>query len=405
MYSQNFNLLQIDGIDIKEIFSNINTEEFQKRFNLSLKVWNINNKIYKIIKYNKGSINTDNLEVLGLFRSIILSNEIINVFSPPKSLNYQAFCSRFKESDCIGEDFIEGTMINLFYDNDVQKWEIATKTSVGANVSFFKEQSTFSELFWEICRDLKINFNSLPKDICYSFIMQHPKNQFVLQIKNKCLYLITAYKIDNNTLNVSELSHDFLKSLDLNNVKFPNRFMFSSYTDIFLQFGSTNTNPSIMGLVIRSNDGTRTKIRNPNYEYIKNIRGNNSKLQYQYLSLRNIGNVKEYLMYFPKHRDKFSIYRKQLHDFTNTLHLNYINCFVKKEKKLSDYPYQFKIHMYELHQKYLIIRHENKHINKDIIINYVNNLPPARLMYSLNYHFRDMAKNNVSINNEQMEIT
>lgn len=395
MFSQKINLLHIDGINIKSIIEKNNIYNLENHNILNIKIWNKNNKIYKIVKYNKDNINTNNLFNAGIFRSLIISNGKINVFSPPKSLNKEIFFSLNNEKDCIAEEFIEGTMINLFYDFDIQKWEITTKTSVGAKVSFFKDQPNFSDLFWEICRDFKIKFDNLPKDLCYSFVMQHPKNKFVVQIKKKSLYLITAYKIDNNTYDIMELSRDEILSLNLVGVKYPHRFTFETYKEIILNYGSNNANTNICGIVIRNKNGDRTKINNPNYEYIKNIRGNHSKLQYQYLYLRNIGKVKEYLHYFPEHREKFNIYRKHLHDFTDTLHINYITCFVNKHQKLENYPYQFKPHMYELHQKYMILKNENKCINKDVIINYVNTLHPAKLMYSLNYHLRDVSKKNI----------
>ena len=47
-------------------------------------------------------------------------------------------------------------MINLFYDNDINKWEIASKTTVGCNITFFTDQPTFSELFYDICKELNI---------------------------------------------------------------------------------------------------------------------------------------------------------------------------------------------------------------------------------------------------------
>ena len=84
-------------------------------------------------------------------------------------------------------------MINLFYDSTISKWEIATKTTVGGKVSFFKDQLTFSDIFEEICKELNINFDMFSKDNCYSFVMQHPKNRFVIPIVDKKLYLIAIY--------------------------------------------------------------------------------------------------------------------------------------------------------------------------------------------------------------------
>ena len=36
-------------------------------------------------------------------------------FSPPKSYNLNVFIDMYKENECFAEEFIEGTMINVFY--------------------------------------------------------------------------------------------------------------------------------------------------------------------------------------------------------------------------------------------------------------------------------------------------
>ena len=54
-----------------------------------------------------------------------------------------------------------------------------------------------------------------------------------------------------------------------------------------------------------------------------------------------------------------------MHSFTSQLHVNYINCFIQKQKKLSDYPYQFKPHMYALQKMYIDeLFAEKKYVNK-----------------------------------------
>ena len=39
------------------------------------------------------------------------------------------------------EEFVEGTMINLFYSEKGKAWEIATKSTVGGNVTFFSPKN------------------------------------------------------------------------------------------------------------------------------------------------------------------------------------------------------------------------------------------------------------------------
>jgi hypothetical protein len=382
-----YDLSSINGINAAEIFSDNNTDNIDK-LKLIHKHWIQNDKPYNILKYDRKNITYDMFDSTGLFRSVIYSNKKINVFSPPKALNISVFINKYKAEDCVVEEFIEGTMINLFYDSDVEKWEIASKSSIGGNVTFFKDQPTFSDLFYDVCNELKIDFANFSKEYCYSFIMQHPKNKFVRQINEKKLYLITCYKIDNNTYKVTEIPRHF-HTYTYENMSFPEFNNFESFNELLDKYGSMNTNCNIMGVVIHHKSGIRTKIRNPNYEYLKHLRGNSSKLQYQYLCLRKMGQVKDNLRFFPDNKAQFKVFKIQLHMFTDNLYTNYIKCYMKKDKPLTEFPKQFRTHMFNLHKYYLYIKPYGGYINKSVVINYINNLDSAKLMYSLNFHLRD----------------
>ena len=128
------------------------------------------------------------------------------MFSPPKSLDKDMFINYYKENECIAEEFIEGTMINLFYDSSINKWEISTKSSVGGNIKFFKNQPLFSELFKDVCEHLGVNVENFDKNYCYSFVMQHPDNNIVIPIIEKSLYLVAVYQINNDKFGFVGLS-------------------------------------------------------------------------------------------------------------------------------------------------------------------------------------------------------
>jgi len=397
--------------DLSQISTNmadILSDDNEKTINLNngfiCKQWMRNHKVYNILKYDKQMLTYDMVEKNGLCRSIIYSNNKINVFSPPKSLHYDVFKKQFNELECYAEEFIEGTMINLFYDEDVNKWEIATKSSVGGSISYFKDQPTFEQLFYEICSHINLDFDKISKDYVYSFVMQHPKNKFVLPIQEMRLYLISIYKID--VLEVHEVTrNEYHVETDFYEVVakswHPYQVSIDTYEKLKDQYGSMNTDIKHMGIMIKSQTGKRSKIRNPNYEYLKQLRGNNAKLQYHYLCLRQMNRVKEYLQYFTEACKPFSKFRAQVHLFTDNLYSNYIRCYIKKEKPLTEFPSQFRTHMYNLHQHYLSIKHQNGYIHKYVVIAYINSLEPARLMYSLNYQLRNMGK--TLLNNDEVE--
>ena len=375
--------------DLQKIIENPSKDNINEKKFKYLQ-WLFNNKIYHILKYNKCNLN-ENPE-LGLCRSIIFSNGEINVFSPPKSITFDSFKNKYNIQEVFCEEIIEGTMINLFYDKEKTCWNIATKSSVGGKIKYFQDQPKFNELFEEICDFLNLDLEDFDKNFMYSFVMQHPKNRIVLPSPAMKLYLISIYKIQN--LEIEEIPRENYNLLNMNKIFcklwFPYRFMSESYERLQNDFGSLNTHIYCIGIMIKSYDGNRTKIINPNYKNIKDLKGNNSKLQYQYMCLRKDNKVKDYLFYFPEAKNDFSKFRKQIHDYTNELFTNYISCFIKKENELKNYFLNFRIHMYNLHQKYISIKENKGYINRNYVINYVNSLEPAELMYAINYSMRQL---------------
>ena len=87
--------------------------------------------------------------------------------------------------------------------------------------------------------------------------------------------------------------------------------------------------------------------------------------------------------------------------FTNTLHQNYVSCYVKKEKPLNEFSEQYRTHMFKLHEHYLTNLRESKgSVTNTVVINYVNNLSPSLLMYSLNHNFRKRNVDTIKADND-----
>lgn len=378
--------------------------------NLIEKKWHLNGTDYYTIKYNKEKLKPDKYHSVGMLRSLIYKNNKILGFSPPKSINYQDFELKYNINECHTEDFIEGTMINMFYDHDINTWVYATKSCVGANVYFFnpnmqygnnekidldnKKNKTFGEMFLEVCNSCNIDFEMFPKEYSYSFIFIHPENRIVIPVTLMQLYLVRVYSINNNTYTIKEVNkEELIINMGIDYVsKFlftPMKYSIYNIAEIKNSMASMNTPYNIVGVMIYAPDGTRTKLRNPNYEDIRKLRGNQAKLQYQYLTLRQNGKMNEFLQYYPEYKKIFSFYRNQLHRYTENLFNNYIRCYINKEKKLGEFPHDYKTHMFNLHKIYLEDLRENKmYVNKSIVQNYVNKIHPALLMYTLNYHKR-----------------
>jgi hypothetical protein len=362
---------------------------------LTHKKWFHHDQEYHILNYEKSKITPDLVRTSGLFRSVVISNGNILAFSPPKSICEGQFMSQYPPSECYAEEIIDGTMINLFYDNTINMWEISSKSNFGANCLFFKsgefiEKESFSYMFFEICKTIGFDYTSLPKENCYSFVFQHPKNRMVVPIKEMKLYLIASYRINNENYTITKLENEQLNTfLKGTAIQRPKNYNFTTYDDLETLITVMNEDYKDAGIMIyHGPSGLRTKIRNPNYEFVKGLRGNQPKLQYRYLELRQKGQVAAYLRYYPEALSEFNKYKQQIHSFTEELHTHYINCYIKKTCPLLEFAEKFRTHMFNIHQIYKKkAEGSGKIITKTDVITYVNTLPEAVLMASLNSEF------------------
>jgi hypothetical protein len=354
--------------------------------------------VYKILKYKKDLLAFDLVPMYGLLRSVIVNSEkeVIS-FAPPKSIAADIFMNMHsqKTKDIIAEDFIEGTMINVFFDRLINSWRHATRSTVDAKGAFYCDSSSvkksFSDMFIDACSQNNLSLGSLNPQFCYSFVLQHPLNRIVVPLKVPQLYLVEVYEIINTNNNEILVYPQDMQSVRQHgrwtntSVLFPITYEFSSYSELIEKFASPNTPYNIMGIVLKNTaTNLRTKIRNPIYEEVRHLRGNQPKLQYQYLTLRHSGQLPEYLKFYPEAKAEFSAYRDKVHMFTETLHKNYISCYVKKQKPLNEFEQQYKTNMFKIHEIYLNeLRGKGLHVTNTVVINYVNKIPPRLLMFHL----------------------
>lgn len=395
-----YNLQSVPRIN-ELLFNNDNSltrDEIAKSLNLKLKAWKFGGVNYHILKYDKQWLARENEKTLGLLRSLIFKDDgTIVCFAPPKSQNTETIKISSDEK-YVSEQFVEGTMINMFYENENNNWQIATRTSVGGKLNFYmengyKSEETFSSMFDEIVSEVCPNLkDKLNKKYIYSFVIQHPKNRIVKPVVEKRLYLVEIYEIDGLTV---KIKNDEMEELvkEVSNVRLPRRIPVKSETEFIdckETCASMNTKYSIVGVILKDKDGNRYKFRNPNYEHVRRLRGNQPKLQYQYLALRQEGKIAEYLKYYPEQKRVFNEYRNLMHDYTNQLFANYFKCYVKKERELKTFPENYRTHMYKLHHEHYIpdLMPKKEGINRTYVINYFNGIHPAKQMFVLNYSKR-----------------
>jgi len=358
-------------------------------------------KNLSVVKYNKSALNESNIFTLGRYRSIITNQNGILSIAPPKSISIEFIKFNFKENECDAEEFIEGTMINCFYDHQNEKWEIATRSNIGANCRF-NSNKTFREMFFEAAEAKGLSFDYLNKEYSYSFVLQHPENRIVVPFNEPDLVLVEIFDLEkvNTSVYGEIIKNKNDKEFEglLNIVRIPQKIPFDNWENLINLYSHCDF--KTVGCIIKTKKHTcvsllRSKIRNKNYEYIRNLRGNSTKLQYQYYSLRRVKKIQEFLHFYPEYTKDFDDFKNILYAWTEKLYRNYRSCYIHKEKPLKKYPFAFRIHMYNLHQIYLQkLRHKKQWVDKNVVKSHINNLDPASLMYIIN--FKDKTNNNNS---------
>lgn len=411
--------------------------------------------IFYTLKYDRAKLTPEQFSTLGRFRSVVFDRDgNICCVAPPKMLTLTEEMN-VKEVNSVNsslsaEELVEGIMVNLFWKND--KWYISTKSCVGelsfdhiiqeeaaAQAAAAAEAVEASEVAGEskafqklgvqeilrrrICEVfclLSGGLDSVPKQYCYSFVVQHPKNQIVNHITVPKLYLVAVYQLSK--VGESESDSDSDSDSGVNVVRI-NRDIFSqnfcgsvshmpstltcvsdnvetdavesvSFTphtvaDYCKLYASTETRSvSLPGVVFVDKDtGFCYKKRNPKYESVKKRKGMEQKLAAQYLQLRKDRGIDEYLKYHPQHSRAFHQFRERLHEYTQKLYDAYIEHYVKKDAKpLKEYDRELKIHMYKLHYDFYLakMKETGVFVTKHTVIDYVNQLAPAQQLVCLN---------------------
>ena len=343
---------------------------------------------YTIIQYKR-----DDQERYPLYRSVIKNSlgKVVS-FAPPKSVPLTR--EFYKEGNVYAEEFIDGTMINMFWDDD--DWQIATRNQVGGYNWFYKREKTFRSLFLDCLHDV-FNFDKLPTKglrelpIVYSFVLQHKDNRIVDKISDNKIYLVEAYEIDNledgtTMIYHAEIDERFWKDMGVMRPRlyhsggnFPSQMV----DEMEEKYASITTPYFIMGVVFKNRvTGMRAKSINPNYERVRKLRGNQANPLYRFLELRNKNLLREYLNYYPEEKDQFREYQYKVKDYIYHLHYYYVRCFILHKKPLESYPKEYKTHMYHLHEEYKATG-EKRTYNR--VKRYFNRLCPAQQMV-MDYH-------------------
>ena len=308
--------------------------------------------------YDKPLTFTDDLDYWKMYcRGAIINTETNRVICVPPVKSQEKelyFFGSYPDKENI-YPLIDGTMINIFYKDE---WIMSTRSGIGGYNKWTNKKS-FRKLFEECC---DFNMNELDTTYCYSFVLRHIENRNVSPIKQNELYLVEMYSLPD-LIRISQKNYPTICK-KIEPIPFTNELSYETkgYT---IKYGSK-----------------RYKWRNPLYEEVKELKANENNHSLNYIILRQNGNLKKYLQYFPEHRLLFDTYREKIHKLSNDLYTTYKNVFIYKTFNKKEIPYHLNPLIYNIHGNYLRTKEPT---TWDDIKDYIHQLPPKKLQFALNY--------------------
>lgn len=405
------------------------------------KHYTIDNSVtYKVMNYEYDKTTDEN----AIYRSVVLTVPVwgeqseewgehsegicrLLAFSPPNSVDFAVFRNKYPEitADMYVNEVIEGTMINLFFDDRVGQWQIATRSSVGGDYWYYRNQypgdiytmyqPTFRQMFLDAVKCTTIHeFGESMKFLrnrSYCFVLQHPANHIVQNHYLSSIYLVAVYELRGLTAIHVPLS-EYIQTV-IYPVQIPRSIPVIgnqtqlSYTTLMEKIldesNQYSMNESMGYMILNTTTGERTMMANPKYEDLKELRGNHPNLQYQYLVLKKSGKVMRFLAEFPQYRNLFFRFYQQYSAFVTNVHNAYVSYYVKKSGE--KIPKSIFIHVYKIHHEIFLRSNVNDSkcnvdelstdsvtekpskmiVKRKVVDDYIANLEPSSLLYYLTH--------------------
>jgi len=289
-------------------------------------------------------------------RGVVYNYEDKKILVLPPSKSYE-----ISDTQLVGDIFTElydGTMINVFYNND--KWNLSSRSTIGCNNRWLSK-STYKDLFEKTCQ---IDYNSLNKEYSYSFVLRNKLNRNISWIENDEVILVKVYDTENEC--EIELKEEW-------GFKIPK--VHDNLNDIDI------TDHRVKGITYTV-DNKRYKWLTTPFKRANEIKLNINDKSLLYFKLRQNGNLKEYLSYFPEDTEVFAKGREFFHRLKQILYDTYFSVYVKKMINFKEVQYEYKPLIREIHKIYIL---SGNKIRMSTIENYLHNTPSKRLRFIMNF--------------------
>ena len=339
---------------------------------------------YRVLRYTKG-ISDLNVPHGKWMRSVIWDTEHhLPVCIAPSKAEKGDVPTGDNVSYSSVQDFLDGIMINVFKTEDPSNpLQIATRTQIGANGKFYSEK-TFAQMFDEALAMMGMTKEDLLKHLgtnqFASFLLQHPEHRVVARCRNAHLWII----------HTGSITRDGMVTIDEMCGTWPVRVQLESYETNVQNEQAVTSDANLskffsdvcekrgwfyQGMVFKDGKGNRWRLRNPNYLYLRSLRGSEATDMQRFLRLRSESKVTEYLKHYSEDRQAFWVLEQNLRARTLDVFTGYCQVHKTREKKLEDLDWAVKPCVFKLHSHYLEhLRPNNEKVYMKHAVELVNNL-------------------------------
>lgn len=320
---------------------------------------------YRVVRYDKKA--TDMSSPYAKWMRSTVWDSVANLpmcVSPPKAEKGETPPSG--SIPLLVQDFVDGTMVNVVVPTEGSVF-LASRSQIGATGNFYSQRS-FAELFTDAVKEhgmtlpgVDVFKNIFPAatnvhSYFVSFVLQHPEHRIVSRVNTATLYAVSmGYVCKNGSVVIEEItpsSNAAFSGLAIQSYPVAG-FKTDADASSFMSSLQKNKGWFWQGLTFKNAEGSRWRIRNPNYMTLRALRGSEALPLDRWLRLRSKGLVLEYLKHYSEERQTFWDFEQKFRALTNEVYNGYVDVHKAHTKKLTDFPKNISPCIFRLHAQYL----------------------------------------------------
>jgi len=304
------------------------------------------NEHYALIHYVKG---TSRLELphVRLFRSVVwdIVDHLPVSVTAPKSETGESFPPP-SSGHYVVTPFHDGVLVGAFHCKYTGQTLLHTRTYFGGGNTFYSKK-TFGEMFAEAWRNGS-QAGPGQEGQSFTYVLQHPENRVVTPVARPRINCVHAAQV---------MSDGLVDSSPVWEAALP--FQARSHDtplDILARYRTSG--PLDQGLCFLSLGAPykRFKVRNPTYNAIRLLRGNNASLDYTWLSLWRAATLHDYLKSYPEERTRANALIQAWKTASGEVYHYYEDIFKRHTLTMAQAPPKYKPLLFQLHEQYKATR-------------------------------------------------